>query len=302
MRIKNITDIQKEYLQKVDSLDLELIIAHTIEKSREFVLAHPEYSLNNEQRSMINKLADRRLKHEPMAYILGHKEFFGLDFSVNKHTLIPRPETEQLVELAIQESTNENQELRIIDVGTGSGCIIISIAKNNEQGTMNNVKFYATDASEEALKIAKRNALAHNVNKKIKFLCGNLLSPFIENCKLKIENSAILIVANLPYLSKEIYTSTSLDVKNFEPKSALFSAHSGLAHYEELFAQIKKLLTANCQLSVILEFSPEQKSLLEKIIPKYFSEAEIKFHKDLCGLWRICEIEIMTTIIAEATI
>ncbi|MCK9379219.1 MAG: peptide chain release factor N(5)-glutamine methyltransferase [Candidatus Moranbacteria bacterium] len=302
MRIKNIADIQKEYLQKVDSLDLELIIAHTIEKSREFVLAHPEYSLNNEQRSMINKLADRRLKHEPIAYILGHKEFFGLDFSVNKHTLIPRPETEQLVELAIQESTNENQELRIIDVGTGSGCIIISIAKNNEQGTMNNVKFYATDASEEALKIAKRNALAHNVNKKIKFLQGNLLTPLIGNWKLEIGNSRIIILANLPYLSKEIYTSTSLDVKNFEPKSALFSAHSGLAHYEELFAQIKKLLTENCQLSVILEFSPEQKSLLEKIIPEYFSKAEIKFNKDLCGLWRICEIEIMTTIIAEATI
>ncbi len=303
MENTNISDIQKEYFQKIDSLDLELIIAHVIGKSREFVLAHPEYSLNNEQRSMINKLADRRLKHEPIAYILGHKEFFGLDFSVNENTLIPRPETEQLVELAIKKSKNGNQELRIIDVGTGSGCVIVSIAKNNEQGTMNNVKFYATDASEEALKIARRNASTHGVEKKIKFLRGNLLAPLIGNWKLpargwsafggEIGNSRMIILANLPYLSKEIYDSASPDVKNFEPKSALVSAHAGLAHYEELFEQMKKLPIANHnKLSVILEFSPEQKPLLEKMIPKHFPNAKMEFHKDLCGLWRICETKL----------
>ncbi|KKQ48081.1 MAG: Release factor glutamine methyltransferase [Candidatus Moranbacteria bacterium GW2011_GWD2_37_9] len=295
MEIKTISDSQKKYFQKIDSLDLELLIAHTLEKPREFVLAHPKYALTRDQELRIENYAKQRLNNEPLAYIIGHKEFFGLDFKINKNTLIPRPETEQLVELAIQEIKNKSQKSIIIDVGTRSGCIIISIAKNNKQRAMNDVKFYATDISSEALKIAKQNATAHGVEKKIKFLRGNLLAPLIGNWKLEIGNSRMIILANLPYLSKEIYNSTSPDVKNFEPKSALVSAHAGLAHYEKLFKQLKKFPAANCKLSIILEFSPEQKPLLKKIIPKYFPKAEIKFHKDLCGLWRICKINILSS-------
>lgn len=293
-----ISDIQKKYFQKIDLLDLELLIAHILKKPREFVLAHPEHRLTPNQTLKIENYAQRRMSHEPLAYIVGHKEFFGLDFEVNKNTLIPRPETELLVELALQELRIKNQDLRIIDVGTGSGCIIVSIAHNIEHTTWNmeqkkRINLFATDISNDALKIAKQNAKKHNVDKKIKFLKGDLLNPIIKNSKLKIENSTILIVANLPYLSKEIYFATSDDVKNFEPKSALYSPREGLAHYEKLFKQISELKKYSAlDILCLIEISPEQKSLLEKIIPTYLPKAKIKFHKDLCSLWRMCGIKI----------
>ncbi len=295
MKTQTIGDLQKKYFQKLDPLDLELLIAHILKKTREFVLAHPEYKLIRNQKLRIKNYVQRRMNHEPLAYIVGHKEFFGLNFAINKHTLIPRPETEQLVELTIQESRIINKELKIIDVGTGSGCIIVSIAAQlkNQESRIKNYNLYATDISNKALEIAKRNAATHNVDKKIKFLRGNLLNPFIQNSKLKIKNSTILIVANLPYLSKEIYSATSNDVKNFEPKSALYSSREGLAHYEKLFKQIKSI-AANHKLRTTsyIEISPEQKPLLKKTIPKYFPDAKIKFDKDLSGLWRICKIDI----------
>jgi release factor glutamine methyltransferase len=288
-----ISDIQKKYFHKINSLDLELLIAHTLEKPREFVLAHPEYKLPTTDNRRLTTLIKRRIEHEPLAYIVRRKEFFGLDFEVNKNTLIPRPETELLVELALQESRIKNQESIIVDIGTGSGCIIVSIAtqlENKELG-IENYNLYGTDISNDALKIAKQNAKKHSVDKKIKFIQGDLLNPIIKNSKLEIENSKIIIVANLPYLSKEIYSETSNDVKNFEPKSALYSPEQGLAHYKKLFKQIKNFSVIGCQLLVIFEISPEQKPLLEKIIPKYLSGAKIKFIKDLCGLWRVCKIE-----------
>lgn len=297
MKIKTISDSRKQYFQTIDSLDLELLIAHIIKKPREFVLAHPEYKLTRNQKLRIKNYAKRRLNNEPLAYIVGHKEFFGLDFKINKNTLIPRPETELLVELAIQELRTKNQKLGIIDVGTGSGCIIISIAMQlkNQELRIKNYNLFATDISIDALKIAKQNAKKHNIEKKIKFLKGNLLEPILKTkyCSMLHAPCSMIIVANLPYLSKKIYSETSNDIKNFEPKSALYSSREGLTHYEKLFEQIKSTAT-NCKLQITsyLEISPEQKPLLKKIILTYFPEAKIKFHKDLCGLYRICKIKI----------
>jgi release factor glutamine methyltransferase len=286
-----IKDVFIKYRRKLDYLDLELIIAHILRKPREFVLAHPEYKLTKNQELRIKNYVLRRIKHEPIAYILGKKEFFGLDFRVDRRVLIPRPETEMLVDLAIKKVGNKKKKIIIIDIGTGSGNIIISVACNIKHETYNKIKYYATDVSGKALVVAKQNAKMHKIGKKVKFLKGDLIRPIIKNLKLKIKNSNLIILANLPYLSQNIYKCTSRSVKNFEPKSALFSTHQGLAHYEKLLKQM--LLMVNrymLHVTCYMEFSPEQKLPLQKLIKKYLPEAKITFYRDLTKRWRICEI------------
>ena len=291
--LMKIYDIYKKYSPKIDHLDLELIIAHVIKKPREFVLAHPEFSINNKQGSTIEKFIKRRMKHEPLAYILGRKEFYGLEFKVDRHTLIPRPETELLVELAIQEIKTKQQKTSIIDIGTGSGNIIISIAKNSKQRSMINIDYFGTDISKEALRIAKYNSKKHNLDQRIKFLHGDLIGPILKK-KLITDHCSLIIVANLPYLSKEIYDETLPDVKKYEPRSALFSPQKGLAHYDKLLSQIKYSMDACFMLhaSCFMEISPEQKPNINKLIKSRFPQAKIDFYKDLAGKWRVCKIAI----------
>ena len=183
------------------------------------------------------------------------------------------------------------QNTKIIDVGTGSGNIIIAIAKQlqNFQFSIFNFQFIGIDNSNKTLSVAKNNAKFNKVDKKIKFIKGNLLNPIIQNSKFKIQNSNLTITANLPYLSKEIYNSCSKDIKNYEPKSALLSQKEGLSHYEKL---LRQLVTGHWSLvTCFFEISPEQKPKIFKLIKSYFPKAKIIFHKDLSGRWRICETE-----------
>ena len=268
-------DIYTKYRSYLDLIDLDLLVAHTIGKSREFILTHPEHEINKVQSGNLEKLIKRRFNHEPIAHILGEKEFYGLPFKVTKDTLIPRPETEMIVEKILKLKPKNKT---ILDVGTGSGNIIISLAKNLK---MKN-SFYGIDISASALKIAKQNAKLNKVEKKIKFIRKSLLSGFKKN---ELEDS--IIIANLPYLSEKIYNETLPNVKNFEPKSALYSPKEGLDHYGKLFSQVKKL---GIKTEIILEFSPEQKTSLDKLVKKIFPKAKLEFQKDLAKKWRILEI------------
>ena len=281
-----IQGIFKQYFNQLDRLDLELLIASVIKKPREFVLSYPEHKLTKNQELKTKNLTARRAKKEPLAYILGQKEFYGLNFKVDKNTLIPRPETELLVEkvLAIK-SKNKT----IIDIGTGSGNIIVALAKNIKE--KNN--FYGIDISAKALEVAKQNAKLNKVDKKIKFIKGDLLRPILDK-KLEISNSEFVILANLPYLSEKIYNSTMPDVKNYEPKSALLSGKDGLDHYKELFKQIKDLQNRCSMFHVTcyVEISPEQKKIITLLVKASFPKAKITFSKDLAGRWRVCEIKL----------
>jgi release factor glutamine methyltransferase len=283
-------------------LDAELIVAHVLGKTREFVLAHPEYTIPKLKIKKLKLKIARRRCGEPLAYILGHKEFYGLDFKVTPDTLIPRPETELLVEESLRALRNTlcNNNVTLIDIGTGSGNIIISIIKNISElchsrlRGNDNCKFYATDISGKALRVAKFNALKNKVNKKIKFIESDLLNIFIQDTKYKIRATNLLIVANLPYLSKKIYGTTAPDVKNFEPKSALLSGKDGLEHYEKLFQQIKNLLDSYFLLHTLcfLEISPEQKPKINKLVRKYFPSVSPSFSRDLAGKWRVVSFNI----------
>lgn len=321
----NISQITKKYFQKIDSLDLELIIAHELQKTREFVLTYPEYEIPKFKIKNLELKIARRRRSEPLAYILGNKEFYGLNFKVTKDTLIPRPETELLVELALcnikQKACNKKQETKnpafakatawqskiqntkyqipntlIIDVGTGSGSIIISLAKELEKEKMLHASccmLYGTDISKKALAIARSNARKNKVERKIKFIESDLLTYFLKNNTTIKQFNNLIILANLPYLSKEIYARTSREVK-YEPVSALYSKNHGLHHYEKLLSQIK-IIQKKCfmlHVTYYMEISPEQKNNLNKIIKKYFPKAKATFHKDLAGKWRICFISL----------
>ncbi|EKE15860.1 MAG: ribosomal protein L11 methyltransferase [uncultured bacterium] len=273
---KTIETILKEYQPKLDRLDLELIIANSLAKTREFVLTHPEHKPTGAQIAKIDSFAHRRVKHEPLAYILGYKEFYGLNFKVTADTLVPRPETELIVEEVLKlKPKNKN----IIDVGAGSGNIIISLAKNIKD--KNN--FIAVDISGKALSVAKQNAKANQVFKKIKFIQGNLLD------KIKNINNSIL-VANLPYLNKDwknlLKSSDSAGLK-FEPETALYGGdQDGLGIYRQLADKIKMLKPKN--VLIFCEIGHTQVSEMKKIFSSY---KKIEFHKDLSGKWRVCKIE-----------
>ncbi len=294
LNMSSIGEILKKYNKKVDALDLELIVSHVIKKPREFVLAYLEYKMPKFNIENLKLKISRRMRGEPLAYILGEKEFYGLKFKVNKSALIPRPETELMVEEAVNHVTRSprfrlgeagnteritnNKKILIIDVGTGSGCVIITLAKLLELRIMNyELLFFGTDINNKAIKVAKQNAKLHKVDRQIKFLKGNLLEPVvkkIKNKELKIENCKLIIAANLPYLTPaQIKSSPSIQ---YEPKLALNAGRDGLKYYRQLFKQlrkIKKMLCAMCY--VLCEIDPSQTSKIKKIIKNQFPEAGI---------------------------
>jgi release factor glutamine methyltransferase len=290
-----IDGIKKSYSQKLDLIDIEILIANVLKKPREFVLAYPEYKLTQAQYRKLNNLIGRRSKGEPIAYILGHKEFFGLDFAVSRHTLVPRPETEQVVEQALSSVIGQRTSSVVIDIGTGSGNIIISIVKKlaDDGLLMTDCAFFAIDISKDALKVSKKNAKAHGMDKKIKFLHGDLLEPFLKNKEYGLRNHNLIITANLPYLDtawKNLLKSTETKGLKFEPSIALYAGKDGLDAYRKLAVQLKTLKEqTSCETTVLCEIGHLQKKGMAEI----FSFAKsATFKKDLAGKWRTCEIRI----------
>jgi release factor glutamine methyltransferase len=289
--------IAEALLQKplIDSLDYELIIACVINQSREFVLAHPEHLLAQEKIVTILAFAQRRECGEPLAHILGHKEFFGLDFKITKDTLIPRPETELMIEaLLLQEAQRKNthsmQQTIFIDIGTGSGAILISLFAELSRLHLvpKSSHFFGVDISPAALLVAQENADQLLSQHQLQFLTSDLLVKLTPKL-LRARPSRIVIAANLPYLSTVIYESSLPNVKIFEPRSALWSSEEGLAHYRRLLEMLWLLSSQLKQTSfdLFFEISPEQKTAAEKMILSFFPKAQISTHKDLAKKYRL---------------
>jgi len=254
------------------SLDVEVLLSFVLKKSKEYLFTYLEKKLSDAQQKRFDQLIKRRAKGEPVAYLIKHKEFFGLDFYVDQRVLIPRPETELLVEKTIELLKAKSYQLKAIaDIGTGSGCIAVALAKN-----LPTIKIMASDYSVSALQVAKTNVKKNNV--KIKFFKGYLLEPLQ---KIKID----ILVANLPYVSPKWKKSGPAAGLKFEPPKALFTSENGLLLYRQLFKQI--IERKQQPKFIICEFDPRQtkgiKILTKKILPKY--QAEIK--KDLAGLNRL---------------
>jgi len=267
----------KQALTQYQGIETDLLLAHILKQPKEFLFLHPEKELMTEQMRKFTNFAKRRLKGEPIAYILGYKYFYGLKFKVNKDVLIPRPETESLVEHAILFIKKSPQPVKVLDLGTGSGCIAISLAKNLPK---RKVKIYASDISSKALVVAKTNARLHKAN--IKFIRSDLLE------QLKNEDFD-LIIANLPYGWAEWKNNSEAETigLSYEPKQALFTGKQGLALIEKLLRQIKQMKKAPI---VLLEFDPRQKAKLQAIAQKLLPPLKINFFKDYRGLWRYAEV------------
>jgi release factor glutamine methyltransferase len=282
----------KEYLKKsinflesknIDSanLDAEVLVCYYFKKNKTWIYSNFDYKLSQANQKAIDKLINKRSKNIPVAQITKNKEFYKLNFFINENVLTPRPETELIID-EVLNTTKKRKVDKIIDIGVGSGTIIITLAKNIPD---KNIKFIGTEVSNKALYVAQKNAIRHKVNKKIKFIKGDLLNPII---KLKTSNKELIITANLPYLTpKQFKDEKSIQS---EPKIALVSGQDGLKDYRVFFKQLKKI-TPKHNVTAIIEFGPSQTKKLKKIIKTNFPKSKIQTKKDLCGLDRIMIID-----------
>ena len=285
----NISELRKKYYQKIDSFDFNILLAFVLKKSRVFILSYPEKKLTNKEIEKLKKLINRRQKNEPLAYILGEKEFFSNKFIVNKDVLIPRPETEMIVEETINLITCNEKSKTVIDIGTGSGCIIISLAK--EFKNRKNIDFYGFDISTKALAVARKNAKLNEIDTKVKFIKSDLLSK-IKKSEIGNRKSEIVITANLPYLTAR-QISNSPSIKK-EPRLALIAGNDGLKYYRKLFKQIKILDNNNSELNFIIlcEIDPSQKKSIELLSKNILGDSySLQIKKDLRGLVRFAILE-----------
>lgn len=288
---------------RIDSpiLDADLLLAYSLGIAKEKLIIHPEIKISAARLRRFFSLIGRRAAREPVAYLVGHKEFYGLDFLVNKSTLIPRPETETLIELVLEKVKNNlsssggdsrfrGNDIMIVDVGTGSGAIAVTLAKQLPQATV-----YATDISTTALTIAQKNAKKNKVA--VIFKKGNLLEPVIK----PIANSPwpIVIVANLPYVHTHEWKTLQSEITKFEPRSAVDGGRDGLKYYRELLKQLKVILSGsegslkNDQVvKLFFEFDPEETTTLKRLVKKYFPLAKIEIKKDLAKRNRVLVAEI----------
>lgn len=219
-------------------LDAEIILAHTINRSRTWIHAHGDELLDPRRQDIADTRIQLRLERTPIAYIVGHKEFYGRLFAVTPDVLIPRPESEAVITIALAWIKTHPSAIHAVDVGTGSGCLGITLKKECP-----NIDVTLSDTSARALRIAKQNAAQHNAT--VRAIEGSLLDPY--------PLSADLILANLPYVDPTWHTS---EETAFEPREALFANQDGLALIYELIRQCEtKLATTGL---VILEADPRQ--------------------------------------------
>ena len=290
----NITQLRKTYPPHLSVSDLDILLSSTLKKPKEFIFAHPEYPISIIQYLRFRWFIHRYRQGYSVAAITHHKEFFDLDFYVNRHTLIPRPETEMMVEEVIEKiKKTTNQKNILIDVGTGSGCIPIAINKTIKQCNNKTITTLAIDISRPALRVAHHNARTHNVF--INFLHGNLLEPLLTNSELRTKNSELVIItANLPYLTHEQFASEPSVQR--EPYSALVAEKTGLALYEKLLQQFSTLITkyliSNIQYYLFFEIDPSQSSAITLLIKNHLPHASVEIKKDLARRDRLVAIQI----------
>ncbi len=263
-------------------LDVEVLLAHTLGVSRPILLARLHDPLPANARTAFADLINRRLHHEPVAYLTGHREFYGLGFYVDHRVLIPRPETELLVERALK-LRNTQHEIRhshphIADVGTGSGCIAVSLATHLPQA-----RLYAIDTSPEALEVARINIERQGVEDRVHLTRSDLLDDLEPHLQLDI------IVANLPYVAEPELAQLPPDVRDYEPVGqALAAGPDGLNLISRLLAQAPGRLRRGG--AVLLEIGAGQGLAVSALARRHFPNAEVRVLQDLAGLDRAVEI------------
>lgn len=258
------------------ALAAKMLLAHVLGSTVSELFVHPERVLTADQAAAYRSLVARRARHEPVAYLVGHRAFLDLDLVVDERVLVPRPETERLVEQALQVAQRWARP-RIADVGTGSGSIAVSLTVH-----LRGAVVYALDCSAGALEVAQWNAQRHEVAGQIAFLHGDLLAP--------LDSEVDLIVANLPYVSQDEYAALAPDIRLYEPREALVSGADGLDAIRCLLTTARPHLALDGVL--LLEIGAAQGEAVSALAVRAFPDAQIAVSSDYAGRDRIMCIEL----------
>jgi len=261
-------------------LDAEVLLASVLNRPKEFLYSHLHSPVPSVKSQRFNYLVRRRRQGVPAAYLVGQKEFFGLPFVVTPDTLVPRPESEAIVERSLEllESLPYN---KILEIGTGSGCIILSLAHHLQ--TTNNkppTNLYATDVSSAALAVARSNAKRMRIDH-IKFVHSDLFGG--------LAGRFDLIIANLPYLTRTEYRERRASLRH-EPQIALTDNTDKLEVFHKFFLQLPDHLDEDA--TVLLEIGPSAKPIVTNLARRYLPAARLEFSRDLRGLWRYTELTL----------
>lgn len=268
-------------LSDTPALDASVLLARIANRPRSWILAHPELTLTDEQQNQLRASLARLENSEPFPYVLGRWELFGLEFEVTPDVLIPRPETELLVEKAIAWLQKNPTRINVADIGTGSGAIAVSIAVN-----VPNANILATDISAKALQVAKRNAEKYHMSERSEFIECDLLpdQSSIANRKSKID----LLCSNPPYIPTN--TLKHLPIYQREPTLALDGGVDGLDTFRKLLSIIPDRLAPNAMILLEIESSLGEQTI--QLARQHFQNANITLHQDLTGRDRLLEIQL----------
>lgn len=278
LKMKNVKDLLVEVKAILKDagieqyyLDAELFMMEVLNFTKVQLFTKDDYELTSEEKVSLLNMVKQRVSNIPTQYILGRCEFMGMNFYVDKNVLIPRPDTEILVERVI-DWAKKNKSKSFIDMCTGSGCIAISLAKYL------NINGFAVDISKNAIKIAKKNSILNNVDEKIEFIESDLFSSFSNN------NNVDIIVSNPPYISSQVVETLMPEVKDNEPRNALDGGINGLDFYVKIARDAVKFLNQGG--GIFFEIGYDQGESVSKIL-KMNNFVDIKVEKDLAGLDRI---------------
>lgn len=272
MKIKDVLKNTAERLKNADidtaKLDASLLLCNFLKKDRLYTIINAEEDV--ELNDTFESLVTRRESHEPMQYILGKAEFYGIEFKVNKNVLIPRPDTEVLVEKVIDFIGNN--QCSFVDIGTGSGCIPVSILVNCPHA-----RGYAIDISPDAIEVAKDNAKVNSVDEKIIFINMDILESFPD---IEVD----CIVSNPPYIEEDVIPGLMEDVRDYEPYIALSGGKDGLVFYRRIAENAHTILKKGGLIAFEVGHN-QAKAVEEVLVNNGFSQIEIT--KDLSGIERV---------------
>ena len=252
------------------------LLAFALGMKHHELASRTDQAVSDEGLARVESIVSRRMAREPLQYILGTQEFCGLDFHVNPAVLIPRPETELLVQEALREG-GFSEGAVLVDVGTGSGCVAITLAT-----ILSGMQIFALDCSVNALTVAKENAKRHGVSDKITWMEGDLLSPLHE-CKLV--GAVDAIVSNPPYIAEGNWNGLQPEVRNFEPKLALVAGQRGTEFHERLLHDARQFLMPGGLL--VMELGYGQASLVRQAAEQVGGYTGLQTAKDQAGIERV---------------
>jgi release factor glutamine methyltransferase len=278
-----------EYLKNkgIDSfrLSAELLLSHVLGLKRIELYTQFNKVVEQEQLTHLHGLVKRAAEHEPIAYLMGKREFYSLEFEITPACLIPRPETELLIERAIEFLRKRAGEQFVCDLCTGCGCVAVSIARNYA-----NCRIVATDISDAALEVAERNVIKHGLPNRVKLLKGDLFEPIIPGLgPAKFD----LIVANPPYVSEPEYEKLAKNVKDFEPKQALIAGKDGLDVIKKIIVNASQFLKSTGAL--MLEIGNEQGPAMCKLLENTGRFETVTIEKDYNKLERLAVAVVKST-------